>query len=183
VNQTISELKDAPERILHLFRGAHLTLVVQALSEGNTPGRIWVDNSEPPQTALLWDTSHCFYLGGYAYNRECIRALKNVITKEIIPEAKASEFHFFKVYYTSDTWEKIVCTLFDRIPVKRGRTFYAFNQKKIDCKEIPPEFSLVPIDEDLLKRTSLQNFDGFLQKLAPAGTLLKISWKTDSDFV
>jgi hypothetical protein len=52
-----------------LFNLPHLGFVMDAITAGNSPGAIWVDDPTAPRSAFVWDTTHSLYLGGDANNQ------------------------------------------------------------------------------------------------------------------
>lgn len=176
----IYELKENEyEKVRPLFQGLHLNLVISAVIEGNSQGRIWVDDVINPKTAFMWNKEHCYYLAGYENNDEFNLALEKLITEKITPEAIEHDFLLFKLYYTSDSWENKIDVIFkNKFPVKMDRRFYTFKQLKIaDWKDrIPSGFCMKRIDEKLLERTSLKNINKVTNEI-------KSSWNSVADFL
>lgn len=157
----IHELVEKEYKKVHsLFTGPHLNLVIDAVVEGNSPGQIWVDDLTSPKTAFMWDKAHCYYLVGSAGNVEFNSALKEFINEKVVPEAIEHNRFVFKVYYTSKAWESKIGAILDAAsPRKRERVLYTL--EKLEIAEwrdgIPPGLCIKPIDEKLLKKTSLKN--------------------------
>lgn len=169
------ELQGTYEHILPLFKGPHVSLVVQAVIEGNDQGRIWADESETPRTVFMWDKAHCYYLVGNTGNHTFNRALETVITEEIEPEAIEHNFLDFKVCCT-DNWDAKIHSIFkDASLVKKERRFYTFKKSKVDWKNtIPPGFTVKCIDEPLLKR-AFRNTDAVTEEI-------ESMWNSVNDF-
>src|SRR5262245_21610847 len=105
-------LENYLERVRSLFGSAHMALVIDAVIAGNSPGRLWVDDANEPRSALLWDNTHNFYLAGAADNALFNLAVNDLFVDEITPFAQEHELGIFKLYYSSDHWERPIETLF-----------------------------------------------------------------------
>ncbi len=172
----IQKLEESSFRkVLPLFKGPHLDLVMQAVLEGTSPGRIWVDDGENPRTAFMWNKAHCYYLVGDENNHEFNKSLEKIITEEIAPKALKNDLLSFKVHYT-DGWETKICSIFKGTsPVKRGRRFYTFKKSRVDWKhEIPSGVSVEFIDESLLRK-ALVNTDAVTEEI-------ESMWNSVNDF-
>jgi RimJ/RimL family protein N-acetyltransferase len=167
------------EKIHPLFKGSHLNLVINAVVEGNSPGRIWVDDVANPKTAFMWDKAHCYYLVGSPNNGKFNTALKEFIGGKLAPEAMAHNLSIFKVYYTSKDWESKIEAMFRAVsPKKMERVFYTFGQLEIpDWRDrILPELCIKRIDGELLTRTSLQNVPAVVSEIESC-------WNSLDDFL
>lgn len=153
-----------PHKILPLFPQPHLSLVMEAIAAGNSPGIIWVDDDDHPQSAFIWDKAHCYYCGGDGSNEVFSDSIKKVLGR-IVPEALNKKYDLFKVYYTSDTWKEEILTLFEKWkPEFRGRTFFALESvNRINNVSIP-DYHLHRIDDSLLKST-LRNLEYILEEI------------------
>lgn len=142
------------DKIKGIFKDWKYNVRVISVIEGNTKGKIWVDNVEHPSTALVWSHFDMFTLGGCA-TKEFTNALEHYVTAHIKPEADAIGLNFFAVQlYPRETWEKEIRTLFKH-PLKMNIEYqFTFNHDKyLKYLEItiPSGFSLVQIDEQLLE--------------------------------
>lgn len=74
------------EKVRGLFAGLNYHLVIFSIIEGNSPGQIWVDRLDQPQTAFVWDkVEGGFYLVGNENNDEFNAALNHCIRQNIYP--------------------------------------------------------------------------------------------------
>ncbi|HET9898391.1 MAG TPA: hypothetical protein VFQ44_25965 [Streptosporangiaceae bacterium] len=76
-------------RARNLFSSAHLSLVIDAMIAGNSPGIAWADDAEVPRGVLIWDRAHCLYLAG-----ENAGAWQGLFHSEIAPAGSG----MFKLY-------------------------------------------------------------------------------------
>jgi len=151
------EFKDF-RKISPLVREDYLRLYIDALIEGNAPGRIWVDGLGNPRSAYAWDETHCHYLVGVGGNRDFNEILRRLLNDEIIPDARKTGNSIFKFYHTAG-WESAIGDICGIQPMRRGRRFYRFNKSSVQKKESPLEFSIEVIDKNLLQSKRLQNMD------------------------
>lgn len=153
-----------PQNILPLFPQLQLALVTEALAAGNSPGTIWVDDEDCPQSAFIWDSAHCFYYGGKEFNEAFNDSIKELLT-EIVPEALHNNFTLFKVYYTSPAWKDRLFSLFEEWnPHMRTRTFYTYQGIEQEIHGPIPHYSLHTIDDDLFN-SSLKNMNYIIQEI------------------
>lgn len=156
------------QKVQSLFEGPHLALVIDAVIAGNSPGSIWVDDVAHPRAALLWDKAHCFYLVGAADNAEFNQTARQLVAEKLLPEAIARHIGIFKVYYTSQDWERHTGIIFENISLaKMERVFYTFGELKIrDWRdEVPDGFSVRRIDQTLLADTGLKNLEAVIDEI------------------
>lgn len=132
----------------------HLRFTIDAVIAGNSPGRIWVDNHNKPTVALLWDTYHCYYLGGTANNDQFNVDLKELLFDEIIPVVIEKNREIYKVEYSYKEWEPILEKILEtKFPVKVARKFFILDTLLTrQWKEIlPSNFKVRKIDKNLFE--------------------------------
>ncbi len=160
-----------------MFAELEWNLIITAVFEGTCPGGIYVDDSVNPKTALIVSPEG-YYLAGYAHNDEFNRELKQLFDEKIIPEKIKEGEENISLNYSPPAWEdNMEIILGDKFPLKVQGYYYKFDELRIDWREIvPPGFSMVQIDEDLLRKTDLKN----------SGEVLhwsKKNWKSTDDFL
>ncbi len=167
------------ERVRPLFKGLHLSLVIDAVAAGNSPGAIWVDDPAHPRSVFMWDKAHCYYLVGAAGDREFNAAIEKLIAERIAPAASARRVNVFKVYYSSEDWESKIEAIFGHAsPAKMERVFYTLDRLRMpDWRErVPPGFCLDSINEQLLARRELKNISVVTDEIESC-------WNSLHDFV
>jgi RimJ/RimL family protein N-acetyltransferase len=154
-----------PQKILSLFPQPQLTLVMEAMAAGTSPGIIWVDDADSPHSAFIWDRAHCYYCGGNTPNELFTNAIYSII-RSIVPQAIYNHFDIFKVYYTSDSWQDEIFTLFEKWkPEPKSRMFFT-----IDCHDalqkddVSTDYSLHAIDNTLLQ-SSFHNREYVIEEI------------------
>lgn len=153
-------MKEIPTSQAHLIRPIfqnipHNAAVVFSLIEGNTPGRIFVDRPEAPQSALIFPENAFFYIGGDFTNTGFSQAAIQVIFDEILPYAEEKEMVLFSF---SEDWRKIL----DELLAEKGaitiyRKIFRFNPEKFAIHKgqqdrLPSGFVMRPIDWPLAER-------------------------------
>ncbi len=140
------------EKVRPLCKGFDHTLIVTALIEGMSPGDIYVDDVNNPEIALIVSPEG-YYLAGTHRNDEFNRQLRTLLDDVIIPQKIQEGEENISLNYYPESWEGIIPVLLhDKYPVKVHGYTYVFDQLTIDWRaKIPPGFSLVRVDENLLK--------------------------------
>jgi len=156
------------ERVQPLFQGINLSLVINAVIAGNSPGRLWVDDPAAPRSALMWDSAHCLYLTGSPDNDVFNRAVSRLIAEQIAPEALDRQLGVFKLYTSAAAWERQIETIFARTPLqKRERVHYVLAAPKIpDWRtRIPAGFRVITLDTSLFAQANLKNLDLVVEEI------------------
>lgn len=161
----IYELKDNYEKVRPVFKELlEYNLIITAVIEGTSPGRIWVDDIENPRAAFMISPEGNFLSG-------CSNDEFNKSLKEVIP-------YYSHLFYYPDTWEEKLDVIWkNKFVIKIFMRYYVFKQLKIDWKgRIPPGFTMVRIDEDFLERTALKNFEDVAE-------WIEDNWKSPENFL
>ena len=156
------------ERVQPLFQGTNLSLVINAVIAGNSPGKLWGDDPAAPRSALMWDSAHCLYLVGSADNDAFNHALTDLIAEQIAPEALDRHLGVFKLYTSAEAWDRQIEVIFARIPLqKRERVHYVLAAPKIpDWRtRIPANFRVIALDASLFAQANLKNLDLVVEEI------------------
>jgi RimJ/RimL family protein N-acetyltransferase len=128
---------------------ANYQLCVEAALAGTSPGQVWADNPECPQTALVRAIEGDF-VAGYAGSPGLNAALRAQIPYDA------------ELYVHPPAWEDHLAQIWSN-PMARqqARRHYLLTELRLaDWRaRIPAEFTLVRVDEDFLARTDLENYD------------------------
>ncbi len=74
----------------HLLNGELINLEIKAVVEGYNPGWVFVDNTENPETAMVWSKGiKGFYFIGDANNSDFNNNINLYIDEEILPRAQS----------------------------------------------------------------------------------------------
>ncbi|GAB2667980.1 GNAT family N-acetyltransferase [Kribbella swartbergensis] len=125
-------------RVRRLFEAEHLALVIDAVIAGNSPARVWADDSGAG-SALVWDRHHSVYFAGSVEDAQEWRAL---FDREIAPLGDG----VLKIYATPDA----AGTVFAGLPLqRRERVLYRGHGPVAHdwSRRLPPGFHLSAIDD------------------------------------
>ncbi len=140
------------EKVRPLFKELDYNLIISAVIEGTSPGRIYVDDLGNPKTAFLCSVGG-YYLAGYENNEAFNVALNRLIAEKISAGNIARENkEEFALCIHPETWEAKLDALLYRSPIKDIRRHYSFTKMRVaDWKaRIPEGFSIRRIDRNLL---------------------------------
>lgn len=171
--------KNDYKRVRPLFEGLSYQLITVAVLAGASPGTVWADDPNQPQTAFM-ASPEGYFLAGSSDNEAFNRSLNELIMGTILQGDKSTQYHeAIVVVCHPDTWEgKLDVVLKGRPPIKEQRIHFLFDQLRIDWKSgLLKGFAVERVDESLLARpgiqipehltgwmqTSWRSVDGFLQ--------------------
>lgn len=119
-----------------------------------------MDDVTNPKTAFAWAKPSEYFLAGYPYNYEFNSSLQKLITEEINPETVKKNIKHSVLYRDSDSWGKINFMLKNHDYRKSYRWLFTFKELKVNWKRrLPLGFRMERLNEELLKRTDLKNFN------------------------
>ena len=134
-------------KIGRLAQGGHYQLSVASVIAGATPGEVYADCDESPESVLI-KTPECVVVAGNAMNSEFNCAIRDVID------------FFEPIICDSHEWEKHLREFHSNAFLRKySRTYYQFhNLRYDDCgSDLDPENSLTRIDHRLLEREDMGN--------------------------
>ncbi len=151
----IHELEKARyESVRALYREWRFCNRVNSLIDGYNSGKIYVDNTERPHTAIAW-IKDMFYLAGDETNQDFNKALDEWIIKVIAPQARRAGLNYFAVQsYPLEKWESRIYDVLQHRDLHINYEWkYSFNLekfRKIQWKDTPTDVSIDRIDRKLL---------------------------------
>ena len=165
-------------RVRPLFAGLRYNLVVDSVLDGNTPAWVYVDDVAAPRTAWLWDLQDAMLVAGDAHNAATSRALAELMTTKVFPDARARYIPGLSLHYDPVDWEAQMDVLLPGFaPEKATRRYYTFAQPAVDWRAaLPVGCALRRLDEASLARADLRNMEHV------AGWVRSF-WRSDADFV
>ncbi|MFN8493390.1 MAG: GNAT family N-acetyltransferase [Caldilineaceae bacterium] len=155
-------------KVQPLFQGAYLTLILDSVLAGNSTGEIWVDDAAHPQTALMWDNAHIFYLVGRADNLTFNQQLGELFIRQLTPAARERGIDGFKILYSSSVWENHMNVVFPTLTLtQHPRVVYTLAELKLPNwrKQLLPGFTMRQIDQALLTDAALGNLPDLVQEI------------------
>ena len=133
-------------------------LIINAVIEGASPGRIYVDDIKYPKAAFLYSVES-YHLAGYCDNSEFNTALRKLVSEIILTRdtVREDDDGIF-IDFHPDNWESKLNDIFTiRAPLKEKRRRYTCREVKVDWKnQIPDGYSIHRIDEKLLAKPCLK---------------------------
>lgn len=176
----ISELdKGDFDKVSPLFRKLGWNLITNALIEGTTPGRVYVDRVEDPGTAFMC-TVEGYYLAGRDNNDEFIASLNKLIFGTMFAgdTVRKNETDLAIGFYPDSWKDKMPAVFQGRAPLEAARRHYVCTRLKADRwrDSIPERFQVRRIDEKLLRTPQLEIPEHVTD-------WMKINWGSISDFM
>jgi len=133
----------------------HSLAIVYAVLEGNSPGRVFVDDAAGAAVALLYAEGAFFYIGGNEHNAGLRQALVPLLFHHILPELEEKEIVLFAF---SDAWRHTLDELLrEQGVIQISRKVFEFNPEKFtphrDWKtRLPQGFTMRAIDAQLAEQ-------------------------------
>jgi GNAT superfamily N-acetyltransferase len=165
-----------------LFNLPYLGFVIDAITAGNSPGAMWVDDPTAPRSAFVWDTTHSLYLGGDANNPTFNDALRRFIAESLLPQGREKQLGVFKIYTASSAWAALAPDLFqvESLPT-RERVLFRLESPTI-VEQPPTGFQVHQIDRALLEDSTHPNADRVLEEIESCWTSLDQFWERGFGF-
>lgn len=139
---------EAYEKVRPLFKALDFNLIIAAVIEGTSPGRIFVDNLNQPRSAFIDSPEGQFLVGNDqtpAFN-DALRAL-------LIQE----DWHELYLFIHPDTWKTQLPSLFGAEPQLTHRQHYLCTNLQLDWQSSLPEgYTIHRITRELLEQPGLQ---------------------------
>ncbi|WP_018933407.1 GNAT family N-acetyltransferase [Gracilibacillus lacisalsi] len=160
----ISELKMSDfNRCQHLInKDGHME--VEAVILGNNPGRIFVDNPESPDAALLWlGNNDGFFLLGNGKNVVFRKQLDHFIEKNISPEAKMQGLNDLEIIAHHPEWNPVIENIFKHRKLESWRQrVYQLSQANYRADKEPimdHQYQMMKIDKELHENNAIENME------------------------
>jgi len=142
-------------------------LEVKAVVEGVNPGRIFVDQIDSPQSALIWlGNNDGFLFIGNEENEQFNNQINNFIDQVIVPEAKKVGLHYFEGIGNHKKWNQTIENIFKHRELgswkQRVYKLYKENYKAHNEPDIKDGYTILKIDNALFEDNTIKN-TAFLQ--------------------
>jgi RimJ/RimL family protein N-acetyltransferase len=143
------------ERARGLFQPFDYQVVVRAVIEKTSPGKIWVDDTMNPLSGFM-ATTEGWFLAGRTCNQEFNQGLRRLVRRTILEGDYYSpvnpEFlHELFFHIDSDEWVSQFDYVFDvRHPLPTHRIHFTCEEVTLDWRETMPEgYELLKVDQEL----------------------------------
>ncbi len=142
------------EKVRPLFEELQWNLIISAVIEGTSPGRVYVDRVEDPRTAFMC-TVEGYYLAGSVNNDAFNTSLNKLIFSRIFAgDTVRSDETDVAIGFHPDSWREKMPTIFHgRIPLTTPRRHYVCTELTMDrwMDHVPKGFHIQRLDEKLLR--------------------------------
>jgi RimJ/RimL family protein N-acetyltransferase len=129
--------------------------VIFSVIEGNSVGKIYVDNLEAPKSAFLYPLNSFYYIAGDYDNQLFNSELYNLTTNFFKREGDHNEIIIFSC---NEEWRNTLDLLFEKNNIKRiKRTIFNFNKFNFEKLNIVENESIVDFDENIIKNIGIAN--------------------------
>jgi GNAT superfamily N-acetyltransferase len=143
-------------KVIPIFQNInHSVAIVYAVLEGNSPGRVFVDDLATPSSAFLFSEGTFFYVNGNENDVAFCQSVSALIFNEILPNAIEKEMVLFA--FTTAWRERLDTLLSEKGVIRIHRKVFNFNPekfsdylKKQEC--IPDGLIIQPIDHALAEK-------------------------------
>jgi len=150
--------KSKYEKVRPLFNQLDYNLIISAVIERTSPGRIYVDDEVTPETAFLCSVEG-YYLAGHVDNDSFNKALNRLILEKFFAgDTVRKDETDISIGFHPDSWKDKMEVIFrPRTPLKASRRHYVCRElKAVDWRNRVPEgFSIQPADKKLLETRGL----------------------------
>jgi RimJ/RimL family protein N-acetyltransferase len=133
----------------------HSIAIVNAVLEGNSPGRVFVDNPANPSSAFLFPEGTFFYIHGNETDVDFCQSVYKLLFENILPNAVEKEMVLFS--FTAAWRQRLEPLLNDKGVIPIYRKLFEFNPKKfLEYKKsqaaVPDGMRIQPIDQTLAEK-------------------------------
>jgi len=144
-------------KVKPLFADLNFNLIITAVIEQTSPGKIYVDNLDNP-TASFLDSAEGCYLAGSAHNAAFNAGLKDLLFSTFLAEDE-----YIVLECDSPEWASTLDAIFQGRVMQYPRYYYTFDQMKLDWQNaVPDDFSLEQVTVTFLERAHLKHMDDVL---------------------
>lgn len=160
----LAELSSAVFHTILPLAGVSGHPVVNAVIEGHTSGRVFVDDAAAPRAAFILTTCGYSYLAGAADHAAFNTALGALLTETLLPAQARSADPSLVFYPLTPDWGGAIPALLPDLPLlplyRRIFTFdaVAFTARRAALPPLPDGFTLRPIDADFLAQSPREMF-------------------------
>lgn len=147
---------------LPLLAGIRQKVLPNAICEGFNPGRVFVDQRENPQLALLWSRVGYYFLAGDPARAGNVAEISRVLTDIFVPASQAGGETGFILIPSHPGWkEHLPALLPGREVIEIYRRPFQFDRNQFAAQgnwreRIPSGFHLQPMDATLAEKIGVQ---------------------------
>ncbi len=156
-----------------LLVGIKQKVMPNAICQGINPGRIFLDQHENPQTALIWSPVGYYFLAGNPAQAKDLTGTSRMLTEIFVPASQATGETGFILIPSDPAWKEYFAALLPgRDVIEIYRRPFAFDPAQFTAKKhwrerIPEGFRIQPLNAALAEQVgvlaSWASVDDFLQ--------------------
>ncbi|WP_105616319.1 GNAT family N-acetyltransferase [Vallitalea okinawensis] len=163
-------------KVKMLLEGVRNFPEVHAVIDQNNPGKIYTDNRNAPQTALVWSQGmQGFYFIGDDKNDSFLKDIKEFINQVIIRDLIQKEINWFEISGANTRWDHRIEELFEERDIQYGiQLTYLWNKSTDEYKHQLNCYDIRKVDQDILG-LEVENLDFIIKEL-------ELFWGTLSNF-
>lgn len=160
-------------RALPLLAGIKQKVLPRAICDGFNPGRVFVDQRDNPEIALLWSPVGYYFLAGNPAQDKDLTEISWVLTEIFVPASQATgETGFILIQSDPDWKEHLPMLLPGREVIEIYRRPFAFDPSQFVAQahwreRIPEGFRIEPLNAALAEQVGIlaswASVDNFLQ--------------------
>lgn len=142
-----------------LFGGLLYNLVIDSVIEGNTPGKVYVDDPAAPRTAVLWNRMDALFLAGEPGSPSLYERINRLVRQSLIPDASQRGVPNFSINYDPPGWKTALpAILAGYLPRPVARRCFRFEGRlRVPQPEPHSGLHIAPLEVGLLLHGSLRN--------------------------
>ena len=144
----------------------HLSIV--SLLEGLSPGAIFVDDLDQPNSVFGYSMRRLF-LAGNPSNKAFNQGVKDYFNDTLYPNAAAMEMPYYTLCYSPDGWDELIPEILAGCyPVRDRCHFYEFSETELPSdwsSMIPKDFALWRVNRSLLMQRHLDHLDKIIDEM------------------
>lgn len=143
-------------KVIPIFQNInHSVAIVFAVLEGNSPGRVFVDDLATPSSVFLFPEGTFFYIGGNENDAAFCQSVSTLVFDEILPNAIEKEVVIFA--FTTAWRKRLDMLLSEKGVIIIHRKVFNFNPEKFaeyrkKQAGIPDGLTIQPIDPVLAQK-------------------------------
>ncbi|MEB2300348.1 GNAT family N-acetyltransferase [Lysinibacillus xylanilyticus] len=142
-------------------------LEVQAVVKGVNPGRVFVDQIDTPQSALIWlGNNDGFFFIGNEKNEQFNNQINDFIDQVIVPEAKKVGLHYFEGIGNHQKWNQTIEKIFKHRELGSWKQrVYKLHKESYKANNEPDSkegYTVLQVDKALFEDNTIKN-PAFLQ--------------------
>ena len=163
----VTELKEGDrEKVAALLKNLPDYLNALSIIEGNTAGRVFVDDAIAPKTVVVWECKNGIFLAGNGDNDHFNMAFAEFLEKTLIPRMNEKGQFMNYLMHTSSWDGKVECILNGRQLNYDSRRLYSLENRDMNCEKttLSQDYELAWVDKNIVN-SHMANADKVKEEL------------------